>query len=66
METKNNYATADSAITMTGIDEEKKDMEPGSFMKKVPLNSFNIGDILLPSVTNKILTKSPQNKMMQK
>jgi len=51
---------------MTGIDEEKKDMEPGSFKKKVTLNSFNIGDILLPSVTNKILTKSPQNKMMQK
>ena len=63
---KNAYATADSAITVAGIDEEKKDTEPGSFKRKVTLNSFNIGDILLPSVTNKILTKSPQNKLMSK
>lgn len=57
------YTTADNAITEE--EEEKADSSLTGYQKrKVTLNSFRIDDILLPSVTNKILAKSPQNKLM--
>jgi hypothetical protein len=36
------------------------------YKRKVTLNSFKIDDILLPSVTNGILKKSPQKKIVPK